>query len=95
MNKIHLTIPGRNKLPEDYYRMSYGEAAAITRLGHINLIHLDFPSDATIRERVGETLREQTASKCDCHICRNYKNHPMDIVYLGPETGWPGLWPQG
>ena len=91
MNKIHLTILERHKLPEDYYKKSYGDPAIITRLGHINLIHLDLPSDAIIQERVRETSREQAASKCGCHICRDYKNHPMDIVYLGPETGWPGL----
>ena len=95
MNKIHLTIPGRDKLPKDYYRKSYGKSAVITRLGHINLVHLDFPSDETIQERVNETIREQTTSKCGCHICRNYKNHPLDIIYFGSETDWPGLWPQG
>ena len=91
MNKIYLTVFNRNKLPDDYYRNSYGESAIITRLGHINLIHLDLPSAGVIQQRIAETLCEQSASRCDCPICRKYKNHPLDIVYLGPEIDWPGF----
>jgi len=88
MNKIHLTLPDRDKLSKNYFRSYYGTSALVTPLGNINLIHQ--PPEIVIRERIAETLIEQSHPNCDCHICRDYKDKPMDIVYVGPDFDWPG-----
>ena len=91
MNKVYLTIPGRDKLAGDYYRKSYGEFAVITRLGRVNMIHLDLPSSAVIQRRIEETILEQSARSCECPICRKYKDHPLDIVFFDEDNGWAGF----
>jgi hypothetical protein len=88
MNKFYLTILDRDRLPEHYYRESYGKTAMITRLGKINIVHLDFPSESTIQERIAEVITEQSSRVCDCTVCREYKDHPLDVIYPGVLDRW-------
>jgi len=65
-------------------KQQYGKDAIIVRLGQINIIHLDHPSEETIRQRTGKIMREELRDETffdDCPLCQEMKNHPYDIVY--------------
>ena len=58
----------------------------MTKLGHINIVHLDEPDDQTIRQRIEEVIKEEiegTAFEDDCPLCRELKHRPYDVVYDG------------
>ena len=62
----------------------YGSDAIIVRLGHVNIVHLDQPSEETIRERTEEVMREELTGDAffdDCPLCQEMKKHPYNIVY--------------
>lgn len=85
MKKMYMTVLDREKLGKDYYR-HYGSDAQITRLGRINLIHLDNPSAEEVKRRIEDAKREPA---CNCAICKDYARHPLDIIYTNIEI--PGL----
>ena len=76
----------KSPLPHDdeFIKKHYGQDAIIVRLGYINIIHLDHPSEQTIRERTEEIMREELNDETffdDCPLCQEMKEHPYDIVY--------------
>jgi hypothetical protein len=71
---------------DDNYKHMYGEHAVVTKLGKINIVHLDNPSKDTIRKRADEIIREEIngdADLDDCPLCRQFKDEPYDVVYYG------------
>ena len=69
---------------DEYYRKFYGKNVIVTRLGHINIIHLDNPTKSEIRKRIDEIMREELSGEAffdDCPLCREFQKHPYDIVY--------------
>lgn len=66
------------------YRRMYGNHARISRLGKITVIHLDNPSEETIRKRVDEAVREEMAGEAfedNCPLCREFEDSPYEVVY--------------
>ncbi len=66
----------------------YGKSVFVTRLGKINIIHLDNPSENKIRKRIEETLREEIDGESfedNCPLCLEMKNHSYDVVYYKEE----------
>ena len=66
------------------YRRMYGNHARISRLGKITVVHLDNPSEETIRKRVEEAIREEMAGEAfedDCLLCQELKDSPYEVVY--------------
>ncbi len=39
--------------------------------------------------RIKQIMKEQTVMKCDCPICKDYKDQPLDIVYFDEEIELP------
>ena len=68
------------------HKAAYGEKALVTKLGKVNIVHLDNPSRETIRQRIEEVIREQITGEDfddDCPLCQDLKNKPYDIIYHG------------
>ena len=64
---------------------TYGESVLVTRLGKINIIHLDNPSENKIRKRIEEILSEEIKGESfedDCPLCLEMKKHSYDVVYF-------------
>ena len=69
---------------EAAYRRMYGNHVRISRLGKITVIHLDNPSEKTVRKRVEEAIREEMAGEAfedDCPLCQELKDSPYEVVY--------------
>jgi hypothetical protein len=71
-----------------YYKEFYGKDAILTRLGHVNIVHLDHPSKKEIQKCTEEIMREEIAGEAffdDCPLCREFQKQPYDIVYYGQD----------
>jgi hypothetical protein len=56
----------------------------IVRLGEINIIHYDHPSQETIRKRTEQVLQGEASGEAfsdDCQLCQEFRKHPHDWVY--------------
>ena len=74
---------------DKYYRKFYGKDVIVTRLGHINIVHLDHPDKQKIQKRIEEIIQEEmTGEGCfdDCPLCQEFQKHPHDIVYYDQNT---------
>ena len=68
------------------YRKRYGNQVQISRLGKITIIHLDSPSEKTIKKRIEEVINEEItgdALEDNCPLCQELRNHPYEVVYDG------------
>lgn len=71
---------------EKHHQQAYGKNVIVTRLGKINIVHTDSPSDETIRKRIEEVIHEEidgSPFEDDCPLCQDMKNHPYDVIYDG------------
>lgn len=71
-----------------YYKEFYGKDVIITRLGHVNIVHLDRPNKKEIQKRTEEIMREEIADEAffdDYPLCREFQKQPYDIVYYGQD----------
>ncbi len=71
---------------EAHHKKAFGEDVLVTRMGKINIVHTDRPSEKTIRERIEEVLHEEIEDdpfEDDCPLCQEMRNHPYDVVYGG------------
>lgn len=69
---------------EENHQRAYGRKVLVTRMGKINIIHTDHPSQKTIRKRIDEVLHEEIDGdpfEDDCPLCQDLKYHPYDVVY--------------
>ncbi|MFZ5802098.1 MAG: hypothetical protein ACOY3K_03175 [Candidatus Omnitrophota bacterium] len=72
------------KPAEGQHRKTWGAKALVTRLGKVNIVHLDSPSEEVIAERIKEVLREELRGgpfEDDCPLCREMSKYPHDAVY--------------
>ena len=72
---------------EEHHQWAFGEDVLVTRMGKINIVHTDHPSEETIRKRIEEIIHEEIDGEPfddHCPLCRDLKNHPYDIIY-GPD----------
>lgn len=72
--------------PKSQIRDMYGDHALVTRVGKINIVHLDRPSQETINKRIDEVIREEMTGEAwdkDCPCCQAFKDLPHDVVYFG------------
>lgn len=79
-------LQGNNKRDDLFYRRHYGPNATVTRLGQINIVHLDNPSPETIQKRIEEVTHEEIAGEAwddDCPCCQMFKDEPHDVIYSG------------
>ena len=62
----------------------YGKDVRVSMVNGYNIIHLDDPTDAQIKERIKEVLSGQIDDDCDddCPLCQEIKGQPCDIVYF-------------
>jgi hypothetical protein len=73
---------------DEDHKHAYGEHVVVTRMGRINIIHTDNPSEETIKKRIDEVLHEEIDGDPfddDCPLCQEFKLHPYDVVYTGEE----------
>jgi hypothetical protein len=80
--------PGVGYRSDEYYAQLYGKDAVITRLGKITIVHLDHPDKAEIERRKEEIIREEITGEGfddDCPLCRDFQNHPYDVVYFAQD----------
>ncbi len=84
MNRLN-DIPKVDR-DDDFYKSQFGPKAIVTRLGRINIIHLDNPSPKTIQKRIEEATREEITGEAwddDCPCCQMFKDGPHDVIYPG------------
>jgi hypothetical protein len=82
------SISGYQTGPAEGAHKGYGENALVTRIGHINIVHLDHPNDEIIQKRIEEVIAEEISGDAyedDCPLCRSLRNKPYDIVYYGKD----------
>ncbi len=65
---------------EEELRRYFGEEAVITRVGRVNLIHLDHPSEEELERRVREFDPERFLDR-DCALCRLLKEQGGSFVF--------------
>ena len=73
-----------NYCDDEYFKKHYGENAKYVKLGQLNIVHLDNPSEEIIRKRTEEIMREELRDEAffdDCPLCQEMKKHPYDVVY--------------
>ena len=71
---------------DEHHRRTYGEQVRVTRLGWINIVHPDNPSQETIRRRIEEVIHEEIEGnpfEADCPLCQDMMSQPYDVVYTG------------
>lgn len=86
------SLRGQDKRDDSFYKKHYGLNAVVTRLGKINIVHLDSPSQETIQKRIEEITREEITGEAwddDCPCCRMIKDEPHDVIYPGEIEGEP------
>ncbi len=69
-NRPHKTYPEGN--------------AWITPLGKYNIVHYDYPTDAEIKQRFKDAVKEivnEEGFEDDCPLCQLMKKEPYNIVY--------------
>jgi len=84
MNKTNRTNSKAEHQNDSHYKQFYGKDVIVTRLGRVNIVHLDRPSKEEIQKRTEEIMREEIAGVAffdDCPLCREFQKHPYDIVY--------------
>lgn len=84
MNKTNQINPKAEYQNDSYCKQFYGKDVIVTRLGRVNIVHLDRPSKEEIQKRTEEIMREEIAGVAffdDCPLCREFQKHPYDIVY--------------
>jgi hypothetical protein len=86
MNTAKWLHPVNGYQSDAFYKQLYGKDLIVSRLGKITLIHLDHPSKEEIQRRIEETIREELTGEAfsdDCPLCREFREHPHNIVYYG------------
>ena len=83
----HLHGPSGGWPSRVYLQREYGGRIVVNRVGKINLIHLDRPSQATIKKRIEKVIQEEVTGEKKqevCPLCRNRTDHPYDVIYYDP-----------
>lgn len=68
----------------EHHQRVFGNDVLVTRMGNINIVHTDNPSEETIRKRIDEVLHEDIDGEPfedDCPLCQEMKKHSYDVVY--------------
>ena len=69
---------------EEHHKRTFGKHVLVTRMGQINIVHTDRPSQETIQKRIEEVLHEEIDAnpfEDDCPLCQEMKNCPYDVIY--------------
>ena len=67
---------------EGWHKSIFGEKALVTKLGDVNIVHLDKPDEQMIRQRIKEVIKEEIlGGEDDCPLCKEMKGRPYDVVY--------------
>ena len=68
------------------HKALFGEKALVTKLGSVNIVHLDEPDDQTIQQRIQEVIEEEISGNAFedcCPLCRELRRGIYDVIYDG------------
>jgi len=62
----------------------YGKNIIVSRIKGYNIIHLDSPTEKTIKKRIKKIMDGHVDNDLedDCPLCQTMKSQPCDIVYF-------------
>lgn len=85
----HLHGPSSGWPARVYLQKEYADRrVVVNRVGKVNLIHLDRPSQETIRRRVRSVMEEELSGGLPpavCPLCRGCHDHAYDVLYYDSE----------
>lgn len=85
----HLHGPSNGWPSRVYLQREYGDRrVVVNRVGKINLIHLDRPSQQTIQQRIRNVMEEELCAgrpQAVCPLCQGCYDHAYDVLYYNPE----------
>ena len=79
----YVTEPARGR-----HKTLFGNRALVTKLGDVNIVHLDGPDEQTIQHRIKEVIEEELSGNAvedDCPLCKEIKSRPYDVIFDGLE----------